>query len=150
MIKFPIKLSGTELLVSIQGYNVLLTGCHCDQFLTPESARQLALLLCDAADQVDDNLECAAIFDALKGVRPVKLIFLGSNKTLVTIGNDEYYFSYNTCVAIRNEEGNFRIKSPSTTTSRHIKEMGVSNFLIIPEKELAQYLPTSKLPPLQE
>ena len=69
MIKFPIKLSGTELLVSIQGYNVLLTGCHCDQFLTPESARQLALLLCDAADQVDDNLEfdckCAAIFDAL-------------------------------------------------------------------------------------
>jgi len=78
----------------------------------------------------------------------MKLISLGSNKTCVTIGDDEFYFSYNTCVAIHNKEGDFRIKSPSVTTTRHMNEMGVSNFLLIPEKEFAQYIPTTHLPPL--
>ena len=67
----PTKLAGTgfDLLVSIQDYNVLLTGCHCDQFLTPEAARQLANTLHEAADQIEDEIEfdtkCAAILSAL-------------------------------------------------------------------------------------
>lgn len=77
----------------------------------------------------------------------MKLISLGSNKTCVTIGNDEFYFSYNTCVAIHSKEGDFRIKSPSVTTTRHMNEMGVSDFLLISEKEFAKYIPT-RLPPL--
>lgn len=78
----------------------------------------------------------------------MKLITLGSNQTLVTIGNDKFYFSYNTCVAVSNKEGNFRIQFPSVTTTRHMSQMGVSSFTLISEKEFAQYIPT-RLPPLQ-
>lgn len=78
----------------------------------------------------------------------MRLESLGSNQTLVTIGNDEYYFSYNTCMAIRNKEGEFRIKSPSVTTSRHMNKMGVSDFLLIPEEEFNKHLPKTRLPPL--
>lgn len=75
MIKFPIKLSGKELnlLVSVQGDSVLLTGCHCDQFLCPEEARYLAEVLCEAAAQVEYEMEfsekCAAILAALTPVQ---------------------------------------------------------------------------------
>ena len=78
----------------------------------------------------------------------MKLISLGSNQTLVTIGDSDYYFSYNTCVAVSNKDGGFRIKSPSVTTTRHMNKMGVSNFLLVSEQELARHLPTTKLPPL--
>ena len=78
----------------------------------------------------------------------MKLIPLGSNQTLVTIDDSHYYFSYNTCVAVRNKEGEFRIQSPSITTSRHMNKMGVSNFLLVSEQELARHIPTTKLPPL--
>lgn len=78
----------------------------------------------------------------------MKLITLGANQTLVTIGDSDYYFSYNTCVAVRNKDGNFRIQSPSVTTSQHMNKMGISNFLLVSEQELAQHLPTTKLPPL--
>jgi len=67
----PTKLAGEglELLISVQGYNVLLTSCHCDQFLTPKVARQLANTLHEAADQVEDEKafdeKCAAILAAL-------------------------------------------------------------------------------------
>lgn len=75
MNSFPTKLVGTDfdLLVSIQGYNVLLTGCYCDQFLTPKAARQLADLLHEAAAQVEEEMEfdekCAAILAALTPVQ---------------------------------------------------------------------------------
>lgn len=78
----------------------------------------------------------------------MKLITLGSNQTLVTIGDNEFYFSYNTCVAVHNKEGNFRIQSPSRTTTRHMRQMGVSDFSLVSEKELAQHIPTTRLPPL--
>lgn len=78
----------------------------------------------------------------------MRLESLGSNQTLVTIGNDKFYFSYNTCVAISNKEGNFRIKSPSVTTTQHMNEIGVSNFLLISNEEFAKYLPKTRLPPL--
>lgn len=68
MIKFPIKLSGAELnlLVSVQGNSVLLTGCHCDQFLYPEEARYLAEVLCAASDQVEYEMKFSRKYLALK------------------------------------------------------------------------------------
>lgn len=78
----------------------------------------------------------------------MKLISLGPNQTHVIIGSDDYYFSYNACVALRNKYGEFRIKSPSVATTRHMRKMGVSSFTLISEKEFAQYIPT-RLPPLQ-
>lgn len=77
----------------------------------------------------------------------MKLISLGCNQNLITIGNNDFYFSYNTCVAVRNKDGEFRIQSPSITTTRHMQQMGVSNFLLISEEEFTKYLPTT-LPPL--
>jgi len=68
MTKFPIRFIGTEfnLLVSIQGNSVLLTGSHCDQFLYPEAARYLAEILCEAADQVEYEMEFSRKYLALK------------------------------------------------------------------------------------
>lgn len=77
----------------------------------------------------------------------MRLVSLGCNQNLVTIGDNDFYFSYNTCVAVRNKDGEFRIQSPSITTTRHMQKMGVSNFLLISEEEFSQYLPTT-LPPL--
>lgn len=77
----------------------------------------------------------------------MKLISLGHKQNLITIGDNDFYFSYNTCVAVRNKGGEFRIQSPSITTTRHMRQMGVINFLLISKEELAQYLPTT-LPPL--
>lgn len=77
----------------------------------------------------------------------MKLISLGCNQNLITIGNNDFYFSYNTCVAVRNKDGEFRIQSPSITTTQHMNKMGVSNFLLISEEEFTKYLPTT-LPPL--
>lgn len=67
----PTKLigEGFDLFVSVQSHSVLLTGCYCDQFLTPEAARQLANTLHEAADQLEDEMafdrKCAAILSAL-------------------------------------------------------------------------------------
>lgn len=77
----------------------------------------------------------------------MRLVSLGRNQNRITIEDDDFYFSYNTCVAVRNKDGEFRIQSPSVTTTKHMRQMGVSNFLIISEEEFTQYLPTT-LPPL--
>ena len=52
----------------------------------------------------------------------MRLQTLGNNQTLVHVGGQEYFFSYNTCVAGRDDCGEFwkvdyRI---SNTTTRHI------------------------------
>jgi hypothetical protein len=78
----------------------------------------------------------------------MRLVSLGHNQNLITIGNDEFYFSYNTCVAVRNAYGEFRIQSPSATTTRHMQQMGIINFPLISEEEFTQYLPTTTLPSL--
>ena len=52
----------------------------------------------------------------------MRLQTLGNNQTLVHLGGAEYFFSYNTCVAGRDDSGEFwkvdyRI---SNTTTKHI------------------------------
>lgn len=72
MNKFtPTKLIGAEsdLLVCIKGYNVLLTSYCPEQFLTPEGARHLANVLCEAAYQIEEkiafDIKCTTILAAL-------------------------------------------------------------------------------------
>lgn len=77
----------------------------------------------------------------------MKLTSIAVNQTLVTIEDSEFYFSYNTCVAVKNKKGKFRIKSPSKTTTKHMRNMNVLDWEIISEEELAAHLPTT-LPPL--
>lgn len=77
----------------------------------------------------------------------MKLTSIAVNQTLVTIEDSEFYFSYNTCVAVKNKKGKFRIDSPSKTTTKHMRNMNVLDWGIISEEELAAHLPTT-LPPL--
>ena len=79
----------------------------------------------------------------------MKLMPFGANMTIIIIEDATFYFSYNTCVAISNKDGDFRIKSPSVTTTKHMNKMGVIDFSLVSEKELAHYIPTTRLPPLQ-
>lgn len=82
----------------------------------------------------------------------MKLTSIAVNQTLVTIEDSEFYFMYNgdrynTCVAVKNKKGKFRINSPSKTTTKHMRNMNVLDWEIISEEELAAHLPTT-LPPL--
>ena len=77
----------------------------------------------------------------------MKLTSIAANQTLVTIEDSEFYFSYNTCVAVKDKKGKFRIDSPSKTTTKHMRNMNVLDWEIISEEELAAHLPTT-LPPL--
>lgn len=71
----------------------------------------------------------------------MRFVQLGVNHARLIIENDEFYFSYNTCVGISNKFGRFRIESPSRTTSRHMSKMGINNWLIISKEKLAEYFP---------
>lgn len=77
----------------------------------------------------------------------MKLTSIAVNQTLVTIEDSEFYFSYNTCVAVKNKKGKFRVDSSSKTTAKHMQNMNVLDWEIISEEELAAHLPTT-LPPL--
>jgi hypothetical protein len=77
----------------------------------------------------------------------MKLTSIAVNQTLVTIEDSEFYFSYNTCVAVKDKKGKFRIDSPSKTTTKHMQNMNVLDWEIISKEELAAHLPTT-LPPL--
>ena len=54
----------------------------------------------------------------------MRLETLGPNQTLVHIGGQEYFFSYNTCVAGRDDDNKFwKVDHQySNTTSRHINK----------------------------
>ena len=54
----------------------------------------------------------------------MRLINCGSNQTIIAMGDDEYFFSYNTCVAgFTHGEGYWKTdKKWSQTTSRHINK----------------------------
>ena len=53
----------------------------------------------------------------------MRLQVIGSNQTLVYCVGQEYFFSYNTCVAGKDDQGNYwkTDKKYSNTTSRHVK-----------------------------
>lgn len=71
----------------------------------------------------------------------MRLDYFGANRVRLIIEDSEFYFSYNTCVAVRNKYGEFRIESPSVTTTRHMRLMGVSRWFLISEEELSKYFP---------
>ena len=73
----------------------------------------------------------------------MRLENIAPNQNRVTIEDSEFYFSYNTLIAVRDKEGEFRIESPSKTTTHHMKNMGVFDWKIVSEEELAKHLPTT-------
>lgn len=77
----------------------------------------------------------------------MRLDYFGANRVRLIIDDSEFYFSYNTCVAVKNKKGKFRIDSSSKTTTKHMQNMNVLDWEIISEEELAAHLPTT-LPPL--
>jgi len=57
------------------------------------------------------------------------------NCTEVRIGERRWFFSYTTCVAYCDATGRaIRIASPSRTTSKHLTQMAVNNFTIVPNE----------------
>jgi hypothetical protein len=55
---------------------------------------------------------------------------------VVTIGSNEYFFSYETCIAFRGVSGGreYSIRLPNSwgpTTGKHFNEMGCKNFEVI-------------------
>ena len=70
---------------------------------------------------------------------------------LITVNNDEYFFSYETCIAFRGlRDGHYiRIRRSNEwgpTTGRHFKEMGCSAFQELDEDIFDQII-TSELTP---
>lgn len=68
---------------------------------------------------------------------------------VVEINCNEYFFSYETCIAFRGNTGpdqyvSVRIaNSWGPTTGRHFKEMGCSNFKTIPNEEFEAIISAS-------
>ena len=55
----------------------------------------------------------------------------------ISIGGDTFYISYTTIIACRTEEGQCRIENSwGLTTGRHMKDMNVYNWPIVPLEEL--------------
>lgn len=64
----------------------------------------------------------------------------GSNRNtqahVVRIGNHEFYFSYQTCIAYRGPLGSARIANHwGPTTGRHFREMGISDLPVLGDTE---------------
>jgi hypothetical protein len=80
----------------------------------------------------------------------ISVTHYGANCIRVQADNASIYFSYQTVVAIATE--NFRFRADhfySTTTSRHMNKMGVSNYTPIPLtdfKELVESISINVLP----
>lgn len=72
-----------------------------------------------------------------------QLKIIKANATIVEIGDIELYFSYETCVAMRNYPMDVAVqtdKKYSRTTTKHINEMGAGGFKVIEEKAFADLL----------
>jgi len=55
---------------------------------------------------------------------------------IVTVGDAEYFFSYQTCIAYRDMEVRARIANHwGPTTGRHFREMGCADFPMITDEE---------------
>jgi len=67
----------------------------------------------------------------------VSIDHCGANHSIVTIGNKRYFFSYKTCVAYDDGEGN-RIRRDtnySVTTAKHMGVMGVRDWKRVSDAE---------------
>lgn len=72
-----------------------------------------------------------------------KLRLLKANQTIVEFEKVSLYFSYETCVALRNYDTMQNLvttQSYSRTTSKHINEMGAGNFTKVSPEEFAKVL----------
>ena len=70
----------------------------------------------------------------------MRLINLGANKTKIVVDLDEYFFSYNTCVAgFTSGEGYWRTTEKfSRTTSKHINQYldGATNVTEVDQSDI--------------
>lgn len=72
-----------------------------------------------------------------------KLNIIKTNATIVTIGDIDLYFSYETCVAVKSYKRDIAVqtdKKYSRTTTKHIKEMGAGNFKVIEHETFEKFL----------
>lgn len=69
-----------------------------------------------------------------------KYISFGRNCYYIQVGEKEYYYSYNTCVAYCDNTYAVRIQPPSKTTSRHISAMGVADFTVVENDEFLKLI----------
>lgn len=64
----------------------------------------------------------------------------GRNCYYIQVGEKEYYYSHNTCVAYWDNTHAVRIQPPSKTTSRHMSAMGVSDFTVVENDEFLKLI----------
>lgn len=69
-----------------------------------------------------------------------KYIGFGKNYYYIQVGEKEYYYSYETCVAYWDNTHAVRIQPPSKTTSRHMSAMGVADFTVIENDEFLKLI----------
>jgi len=66
------------------------------------------------------------------------------NLNVVTVGDHEYFFSYETCIAYRNSQIRFRRnKTYSRTTAKHMTELGVKDWPQVTDAEFESHLKMS-------
>ena len=64
---------------------------------------------------------------------------------IVTVGDMEYFFSYETCIAIRGEQHGVFVKARlanhwGPTTGRHFNELGCKDFPVLPDDEFERLI----------
>ena len=69
-----------------------------------------------------------------------KYISFGRNCYYIQVGEKEYYYSYNTCVAYWDNTHAVRIQPPSKTTSRLMSAMGVADFTVVENDEFLKLI----------
>lgn len=69
-----------------------------------------------------------------------KYISFGRNCYYIQVGEKEYYYSYNTCVAYWDNTHAVRIQPPSKTASRHMSAMGVADFTVVENDEFLKLI----------
>ena len=56
-----------------------------------------------------------------------------------TVGKHSFFFSYDTCVGYDGPDGSFRISNLwGPTTGRHMKEMGVYDYLVVDQRDFLE------------
>lgn len=64
----------------------------------------------------------------------IPVIHTFSNHAIrVEIGDERFYYSYDTLMAYEIRQLSVRLASPSRTTTRNLQKMGVDRFEVVPE-----------------